>query len=175
MSCVLCVVQTTWHMCVDTIVRERLRRSRTRAHPPRLDHTAEASMWVDVVSVYDGDTITVVTVPISYANSIWRCCAPLNTFKVRLAGFDAPEMKPRLNVADREQEIEKAHVAKARMEELVLNKCVYLHVTGRDKYGRLLGSFDVGGLPIADVMIQEGHARPYDGGKKDTSSWATKK
>lgn len=144
-----------------------------RGHDPPRDHMEDASMWVKVTSVYDGDTITVMTIPTACASSTFLVCAPLRLFKVRLAGFDTPELKPRLNAPNRQMEIQKAQLAKKRIEELILHKCILLHVTGRDKYGRLLGSFNVGDRDIATLMIAEGHARPYDGGRKDTSTWNT--
>ena len=56
------------------------------------------------------------------------------------------------------------------MEELVLNKFVTLEdVTHESKWGRILAVVKVNGINVADKMLELGHARPYEGGHKD--SW----
>ena len=49
-----------------------------------------------VVGVYDGDSITIV---MKYNNK-------LDKFKIRMTGYDAPEMKPKKDSTDRDAEIE---------------------------------------------------------------------
>ena len=55
-----------------------------------------------ILSIYDGDTCTI--------GFKWK--GELFKTKIRMLGYDSPEMKPRLNVENREQEIQAAHRAK---------------------------------------------------------------
>ena len=79
-------------------------------------------------------------------------------------------MKPPLNKADRANEIIAAKRAKARLEDLVLNKIVVLKSHGFDKYGRVLGELYLNSSNLRSsvnaIMISEGHGYPYDGGTK---------
>ena len=158
--------------CLSCIQYLRVRRAQGGRTREDKEH---AEIWAKVIHVYDGDTITVLTVSPSSSTHWTGACAPVRAYRVRLKGFDCAEMRPRLDCPDREGEKAKAMCAKVRMEELVLNKCVRIDVFGRDKYGRLLGSFQAKGLDgtvseIADLMIQEGHAYAYDGGTKTNMS-----
>jgi micrococcal nuclease len=83
---------------------------------------------------------------------------------VRILGLDAPELHGKCPA-----EIEKARRAKARMQALI-DGGITLEFEGRriDKYGRLLARvIDETGRDVANVMISEGLARPYDGGRRD--------
>lgn len=83
---------------------------------------------------------------------------------VRIKGLDTPELHGKCPA-----EIEKARLAKKRMQELI-DGGVTLEFDGRriDKYGRLLARvIDATGRDVAAVMIDEGLARPYDGGHRD--------
>ena len=109
-----------------------------------------------VVDVYDGDTVTIVL---------------YNKFgyekhKLRMFGYDSPEMKPRLNIANRDNEIKKAKQAKQYLSNIVLNKIVIFESMGYDKYGRLLGKLFVKGQEINQLMVNSGHGYPYYGGTK---------
>ena len=86
-----------------------------------------------VVRVYDGDTCFAVFI---YNSS------PVK-FKIRMEGYDSPEMKPLLTTINRNKEIENAIKAKEALEKLVLNKIVILECGKWDKYGRLLGKIYV--------------------------------
>tara|TARA_B110000046_G_C12760347_1_gene300608 strand:+ start:256 stop:597 length:342 start_codon:yes stop_codon:yes gene_type:complete len=109
-----------------------------------------------VVDVYDGDTVTIVL---------------YNKFgyekhKLRMFGYDSPEMKPRLNIANRDIEIKKAKKAKLYLSNIVLNKIVTFESMGYDKYGRLLGKLFYNGTELNKLMIQKGHGYQYYGGTK---------
>lgn len=115
-----------------------------------------------VVDVYDGDTVTIVL---------------LNKFgyekhKLRMYGYDSPEMKPKRDLPNRDQEIEKAKAAKKYLSDLVLNKIVKFESMGFDKYGRLLGKLYIinycSKQEINQLMIDLGHGYPYYGGTKQT-------
>lgn len=87
------------------------------------------------ISVYDGDTFTMVT----------YLCDGTNTkleprqVKVRCYGYDSPEMKPLLTTPNREEVISNANKAKTYVERCILNKLIVVHCKGFDKYGRFLG------------------------------------
>ena len=113
-----------------------------------------------VVDVYDGDTVTIVLYnKFSYEKH-----------KLRMYGYDSPEMKPRLDKENREDEIRKAKLAKEFLTDLLLNKIVEFESMGYDKYGRLLGKLYL--LNCCDkqevnmLMINKGHGYPYFGGTK---------
>ena len=56
------------------------------------------------------------------------------------------------------------------MEELVLNKFVTLEdIQHEKKWGRILAVVKVNGVSVSDVMLETGHAKPYEGGHKE--SW----
>tara|TARA_B100000073_G_C23692809_1_gene557136 strand:+ start:753 stop:1259 length:507 start_codon:yes stop_codon:yes gene_type:complete len=109
--------------------------------------------------IYDGDTLSFVF--IHNKNIIkWRC---------RCKGYDSPEMKPSLNLPNRDVEIKKAKEAKNRFIELLNNEVVKIKCYEFDKYGRVLVDIfkqDNCNKSINQQMIDEGHGYPYDGGKK---------
>lgn len=124
--------------------------TRSDAQPPKVeariaeDRPRSASQWIAV----DGDTI--------------KSPAGVN---YRLVGFDAPETFQ----AKSQRELDKGRLAKRRLQELMDSGEVTLEpVTdrGKDKYGRELARAYIGGENVADIMINEGHARAYDGKSK---------
>jgi len=117
-----------------------------------------------VVDVYDGDTCTVIL--LDNHNTPYK-------YKVRMSGYDSPEMKPPLKDPNRDIEIKNAKAAKKRLEELVdmgNNTIIYIDCGKYDKYGRLLGVLYRTKRALLSVnieMINEGHGYLYDGGKKN--------
>ena len=77
--------------------------------------------YCKVVDVYDGDTITVI---VCLNKSFYK-------YKVRMSGYDSPEMKPRLNNPNRAAIIKEARRAKDVLSELILDKIVVLHVQNK--------------------------------------------
>lgn len=131
---------------------------------------------VKVVDVYDGDTITV----------IMRRFGNLEQYRVRLMGFDSPEMKPPRNHPNREQEINAARKSKNALKNRIeesSNSVMLLQCHGWDKYGRILGTL---WLPrcfykcrwrrenINDYMIRHNYGYRYDGGTKKIPSYSGK-
>lgn len=114
---------------------------------------AEAPIPVEVVRVYDGDTFT-VNLP---------CDMPVlcRGVPVRLRGIDTPEIRGQCR-----EEIEAARAARARVREVLTQGPVVLVQVGRDKYFRVLARAQVGDVDLADDLITQGLARPYDGGSK---------
>ena len=118
-------------------------------------------------NIYDGDTFSVI---FDYNGDLIK-------YKCRCMGYDCAEMKPLLSNPNRIHEKELAHIAKDRLTELLFKhptKLIKIECFNFDKYGRLLINFwnMVDKESINDIMIKEGHGKPYDGGKKDTN-WQT--
>ena len=109
-----------------------------------------------LVRVIDGDTIDV---DIDQGFSVW-----LKKQRIRLAGIDTPESRTR----NKEEKV-LGLAAKERLKELCGEKLA-VQSLGRGKYGRILGiPHTEEGKDICKILIEEGHAREYWGGKKE--SW----
>lgn len=119
-----------------------------------------------IISIYDGDTITI-------GCKIWNNYFKL---KVRMYGYDSPEMKPPKNKPDREIEIRKAKEAKNFLKNKVENKKLIIEFLDFDKYGRALGNLYIIEyrfcqkrlISINKLMIDNNHGYPYFGGTKKT-------
>ena len=115
-----------------------------------------------VVNVYDGDTITVLI----------RYRMKTHKFRVRMYGYDSPEMKPRQDDPNRYKIKEAALKAKMKLLEKIDNKIVELDCGGFDKYGRLLGTVYLrdncckSSININQWMINNNYGYRYNGGKK---------
>jgi len=107
---------------------------------------AGATPLCQVTRVVDGDTLHL------------RCGGV--THKVRLLGFDTPEVfHP--HCADERTAGQQATTV---LRELVAQGSVSAVVfKGRDRYGRDLADMRVAGRNVAEVMLTSGLARPYDG------------
>lgn len=115
-------------------------------------------VYCKVVKVYDGDTITVN----------FKLFRKIRQFNIRMAGYDTPELRSK-DPAEKE----KAILAKFFLQNILLDKIVYLKCLDFDKYGRLLGEVHLSkkqylsGTPcVNQSMISTGHAVPYFGGTK---------
>jgi micrococcal nuclease len=92
----------------------------------------------------------------------------LNGEKVRLVGLNTPEISGPACPA----EAAKGEQAKSRLLDLLNSGKLVFAATAdrnRDRYGRLLREVRVDGESVADIMIWEGLAEPYQGGQK--RSW----
>ena len=113
--------------------------------------------------VIDGDTIDVV---LDLGFSV-----KLHKQRVRLAGIDTPESRTR-NLKEKALGLK----AKARLQELCVNN-FKIQSLGKGKYGRILGiPYSEDGQSICQILIDEGHAVEYLGGKKtakvrDDGTW----
>ena len=127
------------------------------------------STYCKVISIYDGDTLTI---GFRYLGKNFKT-------KIRMLGYDSPEMKPLKTLKDRDLEIEKAHSAKNFLENMVSNKILWIKFEKFDKYGRplanlyllknicgvgILSSIDI--ESINDKMIKNNHGYAYNGGTK---------
>jgi micrococcal nuclease len=82
--------------------------------------------------------------------------------RVRVLGLDAAEMEARCP-----REAVLARQATERMRELIAGG-VEIEPHGRDRYGRLLAVVtDAEGRDVARVMVYEGLAGPYWGGRRE--------
>ena len=110
----------------------------------------------EVLSVYDGDTITVM-IDLGLSIKVKAKC--------RLLGIDTPEIRTKSAT-----EKKLGYEARDRLRELVDGKWVVLNSVAKpDKYGRLLVKVWIGGACVNDTLIAEGLARAYDGGTRQ--SW----
>ena len=114
---------------------------------------------VKVTRVVDGDTID-VSVDLGF--DIWH------NARVRMMGIDTPESRTR-NLEEKALGL----ASKARLKELLKGKKIRLECSkeGKGKFGRILAdvvTIDKEGneININNRLIEEGHARPYFGGKK---------
>ena len=111
--------------------------------------------------VVDGDTIDV---EVDLGFDIWHKA------RVRMMGIDTPESRTR-NLEAKALGL----ASKARLKELLKDRKVKLETSkeGKGKFGRILATVwacDKKGIE-PDIncntrLIEEGHARPYHGGKK---------
>ncbi len=85
----------------------------------------------------------------------------LHKQRVRLAGIDTPESRTR-DLAEKKLGL----AAKERLKELCKGN-FKIKSLGKGKYGRILGiPYTEDGEDICQMLIDEGHAVVYEGGKK---------
>lgn len=137
-----------------------------------------------VVSVYDGDTYRIVFFPKNQKKPI--------RLNVRAYGIDAPEIKPRKEKKNRDEEIKNAKRARNYFLKLVTDqsvnvnanydkkqiknimeknrKILYIELGKFGKYGRVLGTlyFDKKKTKpsVNQLLIDNDHAVQYFGGTK---------
>lgn len=104
-----------------------------------------------VLSVYDGDTIT-VAFPFGDKMFSWNC---------RLTGVDTPEIRTR-----NKQEKEFGYKVRDNLRTKILGEIVNIECDDFDKYGRLLVKIYNDDECINDWLVENGFAFVYDGGTK---------
>jgi endonuclease YncB( thermonuclease family) len=149
--------------CYRCISRYNNRREVSRLmaiNPDDVPLFSLEGLWVScrVISVYDGDSCTV----------IFKLGKDMAKFKVRMEGYDSPEMRPRLNSPGRDEEKRKAIIAKDALIAKTHNRVIIMCCGKWDKYGRLLGTLyeNENKNNINKWMIDSGYGYPYDGGTK---------
>jgi len=108
-----------------------------------------------VLNVIDGDTIDI---EVDLGFRVYQ------EMRVRLAGVDTPEK----NAKHPELRAE-AMKSKQRVVDLVLGKRLLVETFKVDKYGRYLAKVFLDtsdGKSLNDVLLEEGLAVAYDGGKR---------
>jgi micrococcal nuclease len=120
---------------------------------PRAD-ILPGPVFGEVLDVLDGDTIAV-------RMKVW-IGQEIETH-VRLAGIDAPELRGKC--AD---ERARAVAAKQALADLLADGKVTLYNIRLEKYaGRVLAQVtNAGGDVLAQKLMENGHARPYQGAKR---------
>ena len=111
--------------------------------------------WGKVVKVYDGDTITIAVI---IGEKPYK-------FSTRLNGIDTPEIRGK-TVSEKAKAIEARDFLKGK----IFDKMVKLKNIEYDKYGRLLADIFHEERNISQMMIDNGYAVAYGGGKK-TKVW----
>lgn len=96
-----------------------------------------ASLRGKVVSISDGDTITVLT-------------RDKQNIKIRLVEIDAPEKNQPWG-----------QKSKQALSDLVFSQDVQIHLDGQDRYGRALGTVFLGEININKHMVETGNAWAY--------------
>ena len=103
-----------------------------------------------VVSVVDGDTVDMT-------------CPGTGAFRARLTGYDTPESFEPGCVA----EAQAAREATARLRTLVATAGrIDPDIGGVDRFGRRLVRLSIDGRNVAAILIAEGLAVPYNGGRR---------
>ena len=103
-------------------------------------------------SVYDGDTIKAHV-------RIW--IGQTVSTSIRINGLDTPELRGKCP-----QEKELAQQAKERLKSLLKGKIELWNVRNGKYAGRVLADVTADGVNVADILVREGFARHYDGGKR---------
>lgn len=115
-----------------------------------LPAAAECFYW-PVESVYDGDTLRVTVAG--------------QSTRVRIMGLDTPELPPHNKCAS---EKERGYAARDRLQEIIAGAgSTAFCPDGKDRFGRTLAVVMVDGKDVADVLIAEGLAREYHGGRRE--------
>ena len=109
---------------------------------------------VEILRVVDGDT---VDVRMDLGFNVWHKC------RVRLMGINAPESRTR------DKEEKKRGLAAKQWLINTLDSAqadIEMKSHGSGKYGRILGEIYINDININQLMVSEGHAVKYDGGKR---------
>jgi endonuclease YncB( thermonuclease family) len=100
-------------------------------------HVSAQTISGRVVSVADGDTLTVLT-------------DDYQQFKIRLAGIDAPEKSQAFG-----------QVSKHQLSKLCFNKQAEVNVVTTDKYRRVVGDVFCENIHANKEMVRDGYAWVY--------------
>ena len=109
---------------------------------------------VEILRVVDGDT---VDVRMDLGFNVWHKC------RVRLMGINAPESRTR-NLEEKARGLAAKdwliNILESAQSEIEMQS----HGVG--KYGRVLGELYINEVNLNQLMVEEGHAELYDGGKR---------
>jgi len=107
---------------------------------------------IEVIRVIDGDTIDCF-IDLGFNVSIKS--------RIRLHGINTPETRTR-DIKEKHYGIE----AKLKLFKLLEDNEVTMVSHGIGKFGRVLGVLYVDDVNINDILVKEGYAIEYNGGKK---------
>ena len=108
---------------------------------------------VEILRIVDGDT---VDVRMDLGFDVWHKC------RVRLMGINAPESRTR----DKEEKARGLAAKDWLKDKFNSEEIITLQSHGKGKFGRILGEFFINGLNINQLMVDNGHAVEYYGGKR---------
>ncbi|WP_246018353.1 thermonuclease family protein [Pelagibacterium montanilacus] len=100
----------------------------------------------DKTCIVDGDTI-------------W-----LDGENIRLEGFDTPELQSA--ICGGQREVELAHRASSRLQELLNTNSWTVERSGTDRYGRTLATITIGGRDVGEWLVEERLARWWPDGEE---------
>ena len=86
--------------------------------------------------------------------------------KVRMFGYDSPEMKPLKKIENRQEIIKNAKISQRALADKILGKIVSAELLGFDKYGRLLANIHYANENLNKYMVDNEYGYPYFGGTK---------
>ena len=110
-----------------------------------------------LVKIVEGDTID-VDIDLGFG-----VC--LKKQRIRLEGINAPESRTR-DMAEKKLGL----LAKSRLSAILMSDFVVkTTLDKKGKFGRIIGTPYVGDTNVCELLVTEGHARVYDGGKRE--SW----
>jgi len=109
----------------------------------------------EIRSIYDADTFK-VSIP------EWPAIIG-KSISIRILGIDAPEIRGKCQA-----EKDMARAAKQfTVEKLRSAEAVELRDMQRGKYFRILANVYVDGYNLGEMLVKAGHARKYDGGRRE--------
>ena len=122
-----------------------------------------------MVAIAIGTVVAAEQVAARHIEAVDGDTIDIGTQRFRLVGFDTPETYQ----ARCSYEKALGDLATARLRQLVAGAGVVdvVVLPGLDRYGRGLARLYVGGTDVKDILIAEGLARPYNGGRR--SSWCS--
>ena len=117
----------------------------------------------NLIKIIDGDTID-VDLDLGFS-------VVLKKQRIRLYGINTPESRTR----DLEEK-RYGLAAKARLRELLeeatsITVKTAIDKKARGKYGRILGTIYADDVNVNELLLEEGHAIEYFGGKKNKTKW----
>ena len=110
----------------------------------------------EVVKIVDGDTVDLL-IDLGFDLSI--------KIRVRMSGINAWESRTR-NLKEKKLGLAAKDRLRELCEQAMEKKSLKILTTEKGKYGRYLGVLYGNGKNINDLLVSEGHAHHYDGGKR---------
>ena len=115
----------------------------------------------EVVKIVDGDTVDLL-IDLGFDLSI--------KIRVRMSGINAWESRTR-NLKEKKLGLAAKDRLRELCEQAMEKKSLKILTTEKGKYGRYLGVLYGNGKNINDLLVSEGHAHHYDGGKRKKYGW----
>lgn len=122
-------------------------------------HTDDEYKCVKYLRNYDGDT---VTVNIPHVPKLLG-----NKMRIRIAGIDTPEIKGK-NKCEKDKARAARDLVKSQLRSA---QRIDLKNVRRGHYFRIVADLYYDGKNLKEVLIKNGLAVPYDGGKKKQVDW----